>query len=146
MRTLVLLLLLAPPAWAAEPYVFRSPHLVACHDGDTCTFDLAETHPMGRIVWKAQTIRLLGVDAPELKGKCPEETTLAAKARDRMVALVRGAADWQVRIAMKADGPRREKYGRLLGTVLVDGKDAGAILVAEGLAHEYRTGRRKGWC
>jgi endonuclease YncB( thermonuclease family) len=43
--------------------------------------------------------------------------------------------------------PRRDRWGRALGVLLIEGEDAAAIMVAAGLALPYdgRTARR-GWC
>jgi micrococcal nuclease len=39
----------------------------------------------------------------------------------------------------------RDKYGRTLAYVLVDGKDLGNELVSRGLARKWE-GRRRSWC
>lgn len=44
-----------------------------------------------------------------------------------------------------ADGRLRNRYGRLLATIRVDGRDVGEVLVAEGLARPWG-GRRASWC
>jgi endonuclease YncB( thermonuclease family) len=49
------------------------------------------------------------------------------------------------------EGTRRCNYGRLCGTLTVDGRDVGDVLIGEGLAHRYtcsgdRCPRRPGWC
>ncbi|MEX0303290.1 MAG: thermonuclease family protein [Leisingera sp.] len=40
----------------------------------------------------------------------------------------------------------RDKYGRGLGRVILNGNARGDILISEGLARRYTRGRRKGWC
>jgi len=39
----------------------------------------------------------------------------------------------------------RDKYGRLLVHLIVNGEDAACILIREGYAHPWR-GRREDWC
>jgi endonuclease YncB( thermonuclease family) len=69
-------------------------------------------------------IRLIGIDTPE-RGECGYQ-----EATDRLAQLVDGRT-----IALEA-GARDDvdKYGRLLRYVIVDGVDAGGILISEGLA------------
>lgn len=143
--TLTLLaMLVCTPAFAAEPYTFHGAILKDCDDGDTCRFDLPDQHPVfGKVTWKGRAVRIVGIDAPELHpSHCDAERELGEKAKARLLALLRGAAKVDVEIPAN----RRDKYGRLLGRILADGQDVGAVLIAEGLARPYTSGRRKGWC
>lgn len=93
----------------------------------TCVVD-------GDTVWIAgEKIRLLDIDAPEMKGKCPAESALAVRSRDRLVALLR---ERQVTIARGGV----DRYGRTLARL----GDVGEALVREGLAKRW--GDRRGWC
>jgi endonuclease YncB( thermonuclease family) len=96
-------------------------------------------------IWIGQTIevdvRVAGIDAPELKGKCPAERARAAEARAYLDHLVGGRA---VRIAQV----RNDKYG---GRVIADvdeetAGDIGAAMLARGLARAYDGGKREPWC
>jgi micrococcal nuclease len=106
-------------------------------DGDTVE---ARVH-----VWMGQEvvtrIRLKDIDAPEITGACGPERERALAARDRLDALVRGPGIVLAEV-------RPDKYfGRVVARILMaDGRDAGAILLAEGLARPYRGGRRDSWC
>ncbi|MGF1628304.1 MAG: thermonuclease family protein [Kiloniellaceae bacterium] len=86
-------------------------------------------------------IRIMGLDTPELPphNKCASEKELGYAARDRLRALLEGAE-----VAFCPDG--RDRYGRTLAVVLVDGRDVADVLIGEGLAREYNGGRRQGWC
>jgi endonuclease YncB( thermonuclease family) len=42
--------------------------------------------------------------------------------------------------------PKREKYGRTLARLWAGGKDAAAIMMAEGLAQPNFGGKKPGWC
>jgi endonuclease YncB( thermonuclease family) len=96
-------------------------------------------------VWLGQEVdtlvRLHGVDAPELDGRCADERRRAEDAR----AFVRRRT--QDRPVTLVD-VRTDKYGgRVLARVMAaDGTDLGAALVAAGLAKAYRGGRRVPWC
>ena len=86
-------------------------------------------------------IRIIGLDAPEMRGQCPRERTIARAARDRLAELIApGVEIEQVR--------RRDKYRRRLAIVRDgQGRDVAAILISEGHARAYNgRGRRRGWC
>ncbi|MFL1874548.1 thermonuclease family protein [Hansschlegelia beijingensis] len=104
-----------------------------CGDGDTCTLS------------NGDKVRLLDIDAPELGGaRCANERVMAEKARDRLAGLVVGK-----RVELRGPGGR-DKYDRILADVIVDGRNAGSILMAERLAVRWRPGlgkERPGpWC
>jgi endonuclease YncB( thermonuclease family) len=113
--------------------------LIGCHDGDTCRFRLSPrgTPPASAVV---ESVRLLGIDAPELPGRCETERIAAEAARDFLLARLRAAR----RIEVAPVG--RDAYGRLLARVRADGQDVSEALLAAGLARRYTGGRRHGWC
>ncbi|MCX5512260.1 nuclease [Kaistia algarum] len=88
----------------------------------------------------AERIRLIGLDAPELHGKCREEKRLAMRARDRLAELL--ATD-DVEIIRSV---RLDKYRRTLAIVRADGVDVARVLISEGLARPYHGERRRSWC
>jgi endonuclease YncB( thermonuclease family) len=96
-------------------------------------------------IWVGQEIviqaRIAGIDAPELRARCPRERALAERARDFVTAKVAGRPVWLVDI-------RNGKYaGRVLAGVRTeDGIDLGRALLKAGLARPYGGGRRKPWC
>jgi micrococcal nuclease len=103
-----------------------------CHavDGDT-------------IVCARETIRIENIDAAEMPphSKCSFEADLAIKAKlfvgDR---LARG------RVELVRDQKRpRDRYGRTLALVRVDGVDLGEALILAGLARPWE-GKRRPWC
>jgi hypothetical protein len=100
--------------------------------------------------------RLVGFDTPE-KGdlaRCDSERALAEKATQRLGELIAGgAALTRVACACQpgTEGTQACNYGRLCGQLTANGRDVGAILIKEGLAHPYVCGasgcpRRPGWC
>lgn len=105
-----------------------------CTEGPrfTCVVD-------GDTVWiEGEKIRLAGIDAPEMEGKCAAERHGAALAADRLTELLsRGT------IAIERDG--RDRFGRTLAIVTVDGVSAGTVLIDEGFARPW-DGRRRPWC
>lgn len=93
----------------------------------TCVVD-------GDTVWIArEKIRLLDIDAPEMRGKCQAERALAIRARDRLAALLDGR---RVRIVPQG----KDRYGRTLARI----GGVGEQLIREGLASRWP--HRKDWC
>ncbi len=95
-------------------------------------------------IWLGQDIqiavRLAGVDAPELRGKCPEERLQAQAAAAHLQSL----EGTQISLTnIKSD-----KFG---GRVQADVSHAemgalGSSLITAGLARPYLGGRRGSWC
>jgi micrococcal nuclease len=85
-------------------------------------------------------VRLLGVDAPEMKGRCARERDMAVRARD----LIAGAAVGDVRLSQI----HYDKYGgRVVARVAgAGGRDLSDALLASGLAHHYDGGKKLPWC
>ncbi|MAY20331.1 MAG: nuclease [Erythrobacteraceae bacterium] len=93
----------------------------------TCVVD-------GDTVWIArEKIRLLDIDAPEMRGECVRERRLAVAARDRLVELLNERS-----FTIEREG--KDRYGRTLARF----GDVGEVLVREGLARRW--GDRRGWC
>ena len=92
---------------------------------------------------KHERVRLLGVDAPEVKGyRDAEPGGEEAKARARELL-----GSGLVHLETDATADDRDGYGRLLRYVrLPDGRDLGRTLIEEGYARAYRRftyGRKK---
>ena len=84
--------------------------------------------------------RMTGVDAPEVRGaECARERELADQSTARLIELMTGG--YRILWSGKDD-----RFARALVTVeLADGRDAGAVLMSEGLAQSWpNTGNV--WC
>ncbi len=92
-------------------------HVVGIHDGDTITvLDAA----------KAQhKIRLAGVDAPELK------QAFGTRSKQSLSEMVYNKQ-------VKVEWDKRDRYGRTIGVILVDGHDVNLEQVRTGMAWWYR--------
>lgn len=87
------------------------------------------------------TYRLLGFDTPETRfAKCDAELQLGLAAKKRLEELM-GTSEVKV-----LESSKRDRYGRTLAHVTVNGRDVGEILIGEGLARAYRGKKRKSWC
>lgn len=120
-----MLAILAAAAFAGDqPFVCKQ---LSVHDGDS-------------IRCGGERIRIENIDAPELPDspKCHPVRSYAwcdyqagYASRDALIAfLVRG------RVMVQRTGT--DRYGRTLAQVSVNGKDAGAYLVGQGLARWWR--------
>jgi endonuclease YncB( thermonuclease family) len=113
---LALALVLAATAAAAEPH--GPAHAT---DGDTLQ--------VGTV-----TVRLHGIDAPELAQRCGlpggGEWACGRAAADRLTALVTGRE-------LFCAARELDAYGRVIATCAADGVDIGTAMVAEGLAWAY---------
>ncbi len=90
---------------------------------------------------RGERIRIADIDTPEVRGRCPYETQLAARATARLGALLAAGP-----FMLETIGGRDEdRYGRKLRIVTRGGRSLGDQLVAEGLARTW-TGRREPWC
>ena len=86
-------------------------------------------------------VRLRGIDAPELRGRCLRETALARAATDRLAAAAGSGRLILTDIV-------HDKYaGRALADVATaDGTDLAGLMLASGLARAYDGGTRGPWC
>ncbi|MEG6508594.1 thermonuclease family protein [Methyloligella sp. 2.7D] len=86
--------------------------------------------------------RLPGIDAAEIgHAQCEAELRLALLTKHRLEQMLDGA---EVRFRGESP-PRRDRYGRVLADLIINGQDAGCILIKEGYARPWR-GRREDWC
>lgn len=102
----------------ARPGYFRVARVV---DGDTIKVE---------IEGKIETVRLIGIDAPETPKEC-----FSQEAKVRMSELSEGK---QVKLKADASQNNRGEYGRLLRYVLAeDGTNLNKLMIAEGYAREF---------
>lgn len=127
--------LLAPPSPIVGTVSPRDFVLCSGSVRKTCVVD-------GDTFWVEGTkIRIADINTPEVSApQCADEATLGRKASLRLAELLSGA-----QLDLRAADRDEDQYGRKLRLVERDGRSVGQVLVAEGLAHEWR-GRRESWC
>ena len=87
------------------------------------------------------SIRLRGIDAPELRARCGPEKIKAIAARARLVQLLGGKP---IRLLKISGG---KYFGRVLARVMNSkGVDVQQVLLKEKLVMPYRGGKRSSWC
>lgn len=131
-----LCLLAAMGANAAQTKSVMELPSVSPYDGDTLRTNQRPVEGLPPI-----SIRVFGIDTPEIRGKCEFEANLARQAKDRVKELV-GNSPVKVYIY------GWDKYGgRVVGDVILQsGQNLGEILIKEGLAVPYNGGKKKNWC
>lgn len=131
----------------------RQAYVIDVYDGDTITIAMDMTIAMGQCAaeatrkgclgWCAEPhdpkdhgmfafrLRLLGIDAPELRSKNPAEKRAAQQAKQFLASLI---LDMWVTVDF---APTSDKYGRLLGTVTFRHQNINTKMVAQGHARPY---------
>ena len=89
-------------------------------DGDTITFNLPGLHP---IIDEKISIRVNGIDTPEIKGKCEKEKYDAKQAKVMVADILKDAE----LIVLK--NMERGKYFRIAADVFVDGENLADMLI-----------------
>jgi len=79
-------------------------------------------------------VRMVGINAAELKGEDGQPECYAEEARDTLRGLVDGK---DVAFSFDDTQDRQDRYGRALGYISLDGADIGEILIREGHAREF---------
>ena len=102
-------------------------------DGDTIDVRI----DLGFNVWHKCRVRLMGINAPESRtsDKAEKVKGLAAKAW-----LTNVLESFQDDIEMQSHG--EGKYGRVLGTLFINGMNVNELMVKEGHAIYYDGGKR----
>lgn len=117
----------------------RCVSYVGNHDGDTITFNIPKVHPL---IGDRITVRVLGLDTPEIVTTDSCEKVAAIKARELVKAKLKTAK----RIDLNNIG--RDKYFRIDADIIIDGKNLREVIEASGLSYPYDGGTKlkKDWC
>lgn len=107
--------------------------VVKVYDGDTIT--IASKLPYDSSPMYRFSVRLNGIDTPEIKGKNEEGKTLAKKARDELSKLIMNKE-------VTLENVQTEKYGRILADVHCEGIHLNNWLVEQRYAVKYDGGTK----
>lgn len=94
-------------------------------DGDTIEVQLNN---------KKETVRLIGIDAPETVDPRKTVECFGKEASDKTKEILNGKT---VRLETDTTQGERDKYGRLLRYVFLDRINFNELMISEGFAHEY---------
>ncbi|MEO9656362.1 thermonuclease family protein [Marinomonas sp.] len=136
MNRLVVLCCLLLPIHSYSQSVFVE-RVISVYDADTFRVDI---NGWPDIIGKNMSIRVNGVDAAEIRGKCESEKVQAKAARDFTRSLLSNSKDIELRDL------KRGKYFRLIADVYIDGESLTDKLITSGHARPYEGGHRGGWC
>lgn len=138
MKFLLICLVLSTSILHAKEYGNVTVHeIISIYDADTFRVDIEGFPP---IAGHRIPVRVLGIDTPEIRGKCDSEKFLARKAKQFTVQSLRSAK------IIELKNIQRGKYFRILAEVYLDGESLAAKLIKEGHARIYHGGKRLGWC
>ena len=101
-------------------------------DGDTVDAHI----DLGFDITIHKRIRLAGIDSPESRTRDLEEKAKGLASKDKLVELL-GEGDFIL------ESKEVGKYGRVLGTLIVEDVNINDTLVEEGFAVEYWGGKKK---
>lgn len=108
-----------PGCFAAEPALEKA-RVTWIVDGDTISVRIGD---------RKESVRLLGIDSPEPNDVRDDYKQAAYDARDHLIGLLKGRT-----VVLESDSlaDDRDKHGRLLRYVVLDGSDVNLALVREG--------------
>lgn len=114
-----------------ELYLYKA-NLINIVDGDTIDVEI----DLGFNTFIKERVRLLGIDAAESRTSNAAEKTWGMAAKVRLAELLTDS------FIIQTEYDAYGKYGRVLGTILVDGANINDMLVEEKLAVPYTGGNR----
>ncbi|GAA0308101.1 thermonuclease family protein [Rhodovulum strictum] len=123
------------PARQSDPRIALVARDIQVVDGDTI-----------RVPGDSRRVRLVGFNTPEVfSPRCERERQLGIRATERLREMLKGAARIEFQRVACACPPGTEgtsacNFGRICGSLHVDGRDVGDVLISEGLAARYRCG------
>lgn len=107
--------------------------VVKVYDGDTIT--IASKMPWDNSPYYRFSVRINGIDCPEIKGKTESEKQCAILAREYVDSLVMSKI-------VHLENVKTEKYGRILADVFIEGVNIGQSLLEKKLAVVYDGGKK----
>ena len=117
------------------PFVFpiSEGQVIKVYDGDTIT--IASKLPYDSSPLYRLSVRLNGIDTPEIKGKTADEKQVAKEARDDLAGLIMNK---QIRL----ENVESEKYGRILADVYLGDLHINKWLIDNRYAVAYSGGTK----
>jgi endonuclease YncB( thermonuclease family) len=109
--------------------------VVKVYDGDTITIAAKMPYIGGSPIYRF-SVRLNGIDTPEIKGSSEDEKNLARMAREFVENMI--LHKW-----VRLENVKNEKYGRLLADVYIDDVHLNALLVEKRYAVAYDGGTKQ---
>jgi endonuclease YncB( thermonuclease family) len=137
MKILFLIILLTISTFGKDYGNAIVSEVTSIYDGDTFRVNI-KGYP--DIVGKRMSIRVNGIDTPEMRGKCQKEKDLARKEKQFTVSKLRAAKKIELR------NMQRGKYFRIAADVYIDNKNLTTMLINKKLGVKYDGGSKVSWC
>ena len=128
-----MLIVFLSPLFGKDYGNLKITKVVSVYDGDTIKVNIDNLHP---ILGESVSIRILGIDAPEIRTKDLKEKARARKARDFLADLITSSSNIELKRI------ERGKYFRILADLYLDGVSAANLMLQSGYAKEYYGGAR----
>ena len=129
----------SPITWT-ETIPFKVPitngYVLKVYDGDTIT--IASKLPFENSPIYRFSVRLAGIDTPEIKGKTEKEKNMAKDAKNKLETMIMGK-----QILLK--NINTEKYGRILADIYLEDIHINKWMIEQNLAIEYAGGKKTSW-
>lgn len=93
-------------------YLYKILQVVSIYDGDTLTVEI----DLGMNISRTETIRLYGIDTPELRGTSRNS---GLESRDYLRSIINSAEEEHLDIYIRTYKDKGDKYGRLLGEIFL---------------------------
>ncbi len=118
---------------------FNCVEYIYNYDGDTINVRVPDVHPL---IGEKISVRVAGVDTPELVSDDPCERVVARVSRNFVRSMLSSAS------RIDLNDLRRDKYFRILADVTADGESVSQALLVHGLALPYDGGAKVpvDWC
>lgn len=110
--------------------------VTSIYDGDTFRCTIKGYPP---IIGERISIRVAGIDCPEMRDKRQNIKDLARQAKQYTVKRLREGKE------INLVNMRRGKYFRIVADVIIDGKNLSQELIKAGLAKPYEGGTKEEW-
>jgi len=112
-------------------------------DGDTVDVSV----DLGFDTWIKDRVRLIGIDTPESRTRNRKEKALGLAAKARLKEIIKSAYDiprkrGKKQVYLQTSKEGKGKFGRILGSILVNGQNVNDILIREGHARPYFGGSK----
>ena len=119
-----------------KPFIppISSGQVIKVYDGDTIT--VAAQLPYPESPYYKFSVRLTGIDAPEIKGRSEEERAAAHSSQKALEDLI-------LNKTVRLENRRQEKYGRLLADVYLGDIHINQWLLENGHAKAYDGGTKE---
>lgn len=111
--------------------------VIDVYDGDTITVGTSQKNSQGRYI--KFSIRIAGIDCAEMKGGTESTKSKARQAKEYVTNRI-----FHKEVLVRPTN-QKEKFGRMLADIIIDGSSIADELIERKLAHRYDGGEKLEW-